>query len=171
MSDTTRDFYIAHGPSLEITKAWFAASNEAVRLQQALMDEFGAQTVIRSGERMVGLVAPQRLDGLRKRTDADVGEHWVPNRRIKAGKILDRRFDEASGPSLMTLTRDLVGSAFAYMRGKHIWLICPERLDGDIVLHVPTGGPVPQDAELLKKSLYWTRKEAVAIPATQAVTP
>ena len=180
------DFYIARGRSLERLLAFRERVSAHQELWWKVGQELGANQLWCSGvsgteafgwDFPEGSTPPDSVRTTKKHPNM-----WAPNPRTASGKALLARL-AACPPEKRTFTSTLfegvegsreVAGGFVVGRGERGGFIVVgvsfEKLGDDWILWVPRSeegspSPTPPDAEPLKKSDYWLRREA--LEATQ----
>lgn len=168
------DYYIARGRSLEAVERYQKDALAHRENARTLQTELGATGLFEIENRVVGFAFDRAAElpvGLR--WDKNHGHRGmaVPDRRLKEGKDIQKRMDSPTCPSAWDFNHWVLGDRSMYILGPHpnghsssIGIVGFEKLGDDWVLRVPvpdTGSaPVPLDAEPMKRSEYWARKEA-----------
>lgn len=168
------DYYIAKGRSLEAVERYQKEALAHRENGRALQTQLDAQGIFEIGNQVVGFAYDRNCDlpkGLR--WDKKNGHRGmaVPDRRLKEGKAIQKRLESPACPSSWDFNHWILGDKAMYVLGPHpnghsssIGIVGFEHLGGDWVLKVPVPdkgkAPAPIDAEPMKRSEYWARKEA-----------
>ena len=173
MSDNAH-YFIARGRSAEAVTNYVAAREEALVEGKAIMTRLGASNMYYQGSRLYGFgfTDSSAVDPKQLRRDPHNPGVWVPAARFKIGKALRDEMElYGSDPDVGDLMQALVGTVALFMpnpsgRGM-VGATCGyEKLGDDWVITMPEDreGSVltPIDAVPMKRSEYWSRREADA---------
>jgi len=171
MSHESR-YYIAKGRSLQAVESWREKYRRTMEAGRALAEEIGAEHAAYThsicGFSFKDDIAPE---GWEKAGHVKDRPFFRPTRRTKAGRALRDRMTRINVPGLWEFER-LLGGGEAVIGGNRLALPTFETLGNDVILVIPVAKReeqfTPPDAEPIKASEYWARKEAKEASADAA---
>lgn len=166
------DYYVAAGRSLEAVERYQQEALAHRKAGQALKVQLGADGVFEIENRIVGFAFDPKANlpaGLRWDKKHRSRGMAVPDLRCKEGKVIRDALPKC--PDSWVFNQWILGNRALYVLGPHpnghsgaIGVVGFEKLGDDWVLKVPVpdkgDAPAPLDAVPLKRSEYWSRKEA-----------
>jgi hypothetical protein len=166
-----RKYYLVDpaGKSMEAIKEWRRLSEEAYAKAAEITKEFGAKSeFLKNHESLIGLLFEQN-PGRGWKPIRNFNDGYVPDKRIKEGKIIAKRLAAVQIPHTRTFSSLIGGGYFIIVSGGRWASISFETIGDAHVVSVPIGQYscdekefIPPDTRLLKMSEYYAMKEAAS---------
>lgn len=168
--------FVAAGKSLEILADFHGKRAAATARLQGLVEEFGAETAVAQGARVIGFAfeGSKPPEGWAHKGQIDGRPYFAPKRRKKADKAIWERMEASGIPDLMSLHQMFTGSGFGVLTddvgsrgGTVLRYIGLEEVGDETILLVPIGREdeddfVPPDSTAIPMSKFWAMKEDAA---------
>lgn len=162
-----RNYYLVdpNGKSMEAISEWQRMKIEAIDAAYTLAEEYGADSVWRAGERIVGFHFSSH-PGRWWKPVPDLEGVYYPDRRSTAGKTIAKRIGALRIPGVNTFADIIGGGHFICLSDGRVTSIGFKEIGGRYVISMPKcdahvgneAGFIPPDTTLLKPSEYYALK-------------
>lgn len=158
-----RYYRVNEGPVMDVINSACGIQKEFADVVRALRAEFGADVWVSNNSRFIGLSFPGDLPaGWRKSK-----QYAVPDKRVKAGRELDKRFRALprgmDAVRFTGLISGALGEPYDHYDNHVIGWTIYQKFGDTWILSVPAGCKVtPPNCDELKMSEYWALKESVS---------